>query len=92
MRKAKPGSLVVDNFDPVFLGIVSTRPEMGAAKAAIFRGQQALIDFLTASHGTLPAAQGIGQTLTSLELASSVHNLANALARVRLRSRGRQSA
>jgi hypothetical protein len=84
MQQAKPGSLVVDNSDPIFLGIITTRAQEGdAPTAAVCRGQQALMAFLT--------AQGTGHTLTSLEVASSVHILANALAKISLRNRGRST-
>jgi hypothetical protein len=84
-RQSGPGNLVVDNSDPVFLGIITTRAEKGgAAKAAVCRGQPALMAFLT--------AQGVGQTLTSLEVASSAHILGNALAKIGLRNRGRSGA
>jgi hypothetical protein len=89
MQQAKPGTIVVDNSDPVFVGIISTQSD--GAKAAMCRGQESLIAFLTASREMLATAQGIGRTLTSLEVASSAHILANALAKISLRNRGRST-
>jgi hypothetical protein len=85
MQHAKPGNIVVDNSDPVFLGIISAQSERDSTtKAAICRGQESLMAFLK--------AQRPGQTLTSLEVASSVHVLAGALAKISLRNRGRSNA
>lgn len=84
-RQAKPGSLVVDNSDPVFLGILSPRSEGAAAKVAICRSQEALIAFLTAQQHT-------GHPITALEVATTVHVLAQALCKTGARRRGRQAA
>ena len=86
MQEARPGAMVIDNTDPVFLGIISENRSdgRGAINAAICRGQASLLKFLK-SHG-------VGQTLTSFEFATSVHVLSNALAKTTFRRRGRASA
>lgn len=85
-RRAKPGDMAVDNSDPVFLGIISANrsESAGATKTAVCRGQSSLLAFLTSF--------GVGQALTSFEVATSVHVLSSALAKTRLRRRGRASA
>ena len=85
IEQAKPSKMVVSDWpDPVFLGIISPRAKPDSIKVSVGRGQESLIAALT--------AQGPGQTLTSLEIASSVHVLATELAKIISRNRGRSSA
>jgi hypothetical protein len=82
IQQAKPGTVDVENSDPVFLGIISSRYERKSApETVISRGQESLIARLMA-HGS-------GFALTALEIASSVHVLGTALATINSRSRGR---
>ena len=82
---AKPGDLVVNNTDPVFLAIISRDREDGSRSkpAAICRGQEQLLRFIK--------AQGAGKARTGLELVNSVHALSSALAKTKPRRRGRRS-
>jgi len=84
-QQAKPGDLVVDSTDPVFLAINSSDREdrSGSNPAAICRGQEQLMPFIL--------AQPVGQTWTVFELGNSVHALSSALAKTRPRRRGRRS-
>jgi hypothetical protein len=82
-QRAKPGTLAVDNTDPVFLVITSRGQEdrSSSNSAAICRGQEELVPFIK--------TQGSAQPWTALELVNSVHNLSSALASIRPRKRGR---
>jgi hypothetical protein len=82
-QRAKPGDLVVDNTDPVFLVIFSRdREDPSSSKpAAVCRGQVQLMRFIK-SHGP-------GQAWTIFELANSVHAVRSALAKTKPLKRGR---
>ena len=84
-QQAKPGDLVIDSTDPVFLAINSSHREdrSGPNPAAICRGQEQLMRFIL--------AQPVGQTWTVFELGNSVHALSSALAKTRPHKRGRGS-
>jgi hypothetical protein len=84
-QRAKPGDLVVDNTDPVFLVIISKDREDSARSnlAAICRGQEQLVCFIK--------AQGPGKAWTGTELVNSAHALSSALAKTKPRRRGRRS-
>jgi len=82
-QRAKPGDIAVDNTDPVFLAIISRKPEdpFGSSPAAICRGQGELMRFIR--------ERGASQAWTMFELVNSVHDLSSALAQTRPRLRGR---
>jgi hypothetical protein len=79
-QQAKPGTLAVENSDPVFLGVIRSRYEQESTPTALIRrGQKSLMAELM--------ARGSGFALTALEIASSVHALGNALTAISLRNR-----
>jgi hypothetical protein len=82
-ERAKPGTLAVDNTDPVFLVITSgdQQGRSSANSAAICRGQENLVPLIR--------AQGSAKPWTALELVNSIHDLSLALANIRPRRRGR---
>jgi hypothetical protein len=82
-QQAKPGALAVSNTDPVFLVINSKGEKRSsvANPAAICLGQAELMHFIK--------SWGPGQTWTVIELGTSVHALASALAKSVPRRRGR---
>jgi hypothetical protein len=82
-QQAMPGDLAVSNTDPVFLAINAKDQEQDARAhpAAICRGQADLM--------ALIKTWGPGQTWTVMELGTSIHALALALASTVPRKRGR---
>jgi hypothetical protein len=82
-ERAKPGTLAVDNTDPVFLVITSgdQQGRSSANSAAICRGQEELVPFI--------GRQGPAKPWTALELVNSIHALSSALINIRPRRRGR---
>jgi hypothetical protein len=82
-QRAKPGTLAVDNTDPVFLVITAgdQQDRSSSNSAAVCRGQEELIPFIK--------TQGSAQPWTALELVNSVHDLSSILANIRPRRRGR---
>jgi hypothetical protein len=82
MQQAKPGTLVVDNSDPVFVGLISRQSERkNTPTAVVSRGQESLIADLR--------SRGSGFALTALEVATTVHVLAQALSTICASRRGR---
>ena len=82
-QRAKPGTLAVDNTDPVFL-VIASRDQQGRSStnsAAICRGQEELVPFIR--------TQGSAKPWTALELVNSIHDFSSALANIRPRRRGR---
>jgi hypothetical protein len=82
-QRAQPGTLAVDNTDPVFL-VITSRDQQGrpgANSAAICRGQEELVRFIR--------ALGSAKPWTALELVNSMHDLSSVLANIRPRRRGR---
>jgi hypothetical protein len=82
-QRAQPGTIAVDNTDPVFLVITSGEQQgrSSANSTAICRGQEELMPFIK--------AQGSGKPWTALELVNSIHGLSSTLAKIRPRRRGR---
>ena len=82
-QRAKPGTLAVDNTDPVFL-VIASRDQQGRSStnsAAICRGQEELVPFIR--------TQGSAKPWTALELVNSIYDFSSALANIRPRRRGR---
>ena len=85
-KQAAPGRIVTGNTDPVFLAIASReasdRPDRRPYASAIRRGQEDLMRFIVQE---LP----VGTATTSLELATSAHQLAHHLVATQPSRRGR---
>jgi hypothetical protein len=85
-QMAEPGALVVANTDPVFLAIISrdTHDPTQPVKAAVYRGQQELMQVMRADGVT-------GQAWSTFELVNSAHRLLRELVKTKPRKRGRGS-
>jgi hypothetical protein len=81
MQLKRPGTLAVDDSDPLFLGIISPRSERKSSPNAVIGRSRELLAFLM--------AQGSGFTITAMEIESSLHSLMASLTKIKLRSRGR---
>jgi hypothetical protein len=87
-ERAKPGDLVLDNTDPVFLCVVTGPRQAEAAQPIprsieLFRGQAALMKEML---------REAGRSFSIFELATPAHQLRAILANTAPRNRGRASA
>jgi hypothetical protein len=82
--RARPGDLVVDNTDPVFLAIIPRQADEHSIQSscAVCRGQDDLMKFVRKQAGP-------GQGWTMFELVSAAHALSSELAKTAPRKRGR---
>ena len=86
LQNAKPGDLIVDNTDPVFLVIISQDPrqQSRSVKAAVCRGQAEMIRFIRSETV-------VGQAWSTFEIVNSVHALFRELTKTKPSRRGRGS-
>jgi hypothetical protein len=81
-KNAGPGALAVDSTEPVFLAIIShhARGQSRSVKAAVFRGEGELIQYIRSE---------VGLTCSTFGLVNSAHALFQELAKTKPIKRGR---